>query len=188
MKNFYIHTMGCKSNQFETSIIKENLISHNWEETKKVEDADYYILNSCSVTHKSDNEAFYFLRNAKNKNPNIKTVLTGCIAQIEKDALLKKDYIDYVIGNDNKLNIYQYLGNTERIRVSDVMLQNKFNEVELFDTSKTRASLKIQDGCDSRCAYCIIWKARGKSRSASLDFIVPKSLPSKYTFNVPSKT
>ena len=164
--------MGCKSNQFETAIIKENLINNGFEEVNNLNNADYFILNSCSVTHKSDNEAFYYLRSAKHKNPQIKTVLTGCIAQIEKDGLLKKDFIDYVIGNDDKLHLYKYLDNEEKYCVSDVMALDKFNEVLLADTSKTRASLKIQDGCDSRCAYCIIWKARGKSRSASSDFII----------------
>jgi len=172
MNRFFISTMGCKSNQFETAIIKENLINNGFEEVNNLNNADYFILNSCSVTHKSDNEAFYHLRNAKHKNPQIKTVLTGCIAQIEKDGLLKKDFIDYVIGNDDKLHLYKYLDNDEKYCVSDVMTIDKFNEVLLADTSKTRASLKIQDGCDSRCAYCIIWKARGKSRSASSDFII----------------
>lgn len=172
MANFIIHTMGCKSNQFETAIIKENLINNGFKEVKTINNADYYILNSCSVTHKSDNEAFYLLRSAKHKNPKIRTVLTGCIAQIEKDELLKKDFIDYIIGNDDKLNIYKYLNNHENYSVSDVMKQEKFNETGLTDTTKTRASLKIQDGCDSRCSYCIIWKARGKSRSASPDFII----------------
>ena len=172
MKNFYIHTMGCKSNQFESAIIKENLISHLWKEVNKVEDADFYILNSCSVTHKSDNEALYLLRAAKHKKPKIVTVLTGCIAQIEKDKLLEYDFIDYVIGNDEKLHLYNYLNNHEKYCAKDVMSLYEFNEVELNDTSKTRMSLKIQDGCDSRCSYCIIWKARGKSRSASVEFII----------------
>jgi threonylcarbamoyladenosine tRNA methylthiotransferase MtaB len=71
MKKFKIHTMGCKSNQFESSIIIENLKNHDFEEVKDIKDADYYILNSCSVTHKSDNEALYLLRAAKNKNKNL---------------------------------------------------------------------------------------------------------------------
>ena len=74
MKNFYIHTMGCKANQFESSIIAENLEKNGIAETKHLEDADYYILNSCTVTHKSDNEAMYILRNAKHKNPNVITI------------------------------------------------------------------------------------------------------------------
>ena len=142
------------------------------QEVSKIEDADYYILNSCSVTHKSDNEAFYLLRAAKNKNKDVKTIITGCIAQIEKERLLNNDFIDYVIGNDEKLRLFDYISNDSNFVAKDVMTLDKFTEIELFDTSKTRASLKIQDGCDNRCTYCIIWKARGKSRSASLEFII----------------
>ena len=100
MKKFYIHTMGCKSNQFESSIISENLEKNGITKTKNIEDADYYILNSCTVTHKSDNEAMYLLRSAKHKKHDITTILTGCVAQIEKEKLLKNDFIDYVIGNN----------------------------------------------------------------------------------------
>lgn len=172
MKKFFIHTMGCKSNMFETSLMKENLAKNDFQEAQNIEDADFYILNSCSVTHKSDNEAFYHLRAAKHKNPEIINVLTGCIAQIEKDELLKNEFVDYVIGNDEKLNLAKYLNGGSKICVSEVLEQDKFNEIELIDTSKTRASVKIQDGCDNRCAYCIIWKARGKSRSAKPEFII----------------
>lgn len=172
MKKFNIHTMGCKSNQFESAIIEENLIEHGYKKVQNIEDADIYILNSCSVTHKSDNEAMYLLRSAKHKNPNILTIATGCMAQIEKEELLKNDFIDFVIGNDEKLHLYDYINSDERFSANDILKQTEFNKVELFDTTKTRASLKIQDGCDNRCTYCIIWKARGKSRSADSEFIV----------------
>ena len=105
MKNFYIHTMGCKSNQFESSIIAENLENNGITQTKKIEDANFYILNSCTVTHKSDNEAMYLLRAAKHKNPNITTVITGCVAQVEKEKLLENEFVDLVIGNDEKLDL-----------------------------------------------------------------------------------
>ena len=164
--------MGCKSNQFESAIIEENLIEHGYKKVQNIEDADLYILNSCSVTHKSDNEAMYLLRSAKHKNPNILTIATGCMAQIEKEELLKNDFIDFVIGNDEKLHLYDYINSDERFSANDILKQTEFNKVELFDTTKTRASLKIQDGCDNRCTYCIIWKARGKSRSADSEFIV----------------
>ena len=174
MKNFYIHTMGCKSNQFESSIIAENLEKNNIKQTKNIEEATYYILNSCSVTHKSDNEAMYLLRAAKHKNPQIITIITGCIAQIEKEKLLENDFIDYVVGNNEKLDLYNIIKESENTHfaVKDIMQLDKFNKVELIDTTKTRASLKIQDGCDNRCSYCIIPFARGKSRSADIDFII----------------
>lgn len=175
MKSFYIHTMGCKSNQFESSIIRENLIENGFAEVQNIKDADYFILNSCTVTHKSDNEAFYLLRNAKHKKPDIKNVLTGCIAQIEKEKLLEYDFIDIVIGNDEKLEIAGKLLNGEAEHccfAGNIMTLKDFHKAVLNNTSKTRASLKIQDGCDNRCSYCIIPFARGKSRSADIDFII----------------
>ena len=109
MKKFFIHSMGCKANQFEGSIIKENLEKNGMVEVKNIEDADIYILNSCTVTHKSDNEALYLLRNAKHKNPSAKTVITGCVAQVEKEKLLENDFIDLVVGNDEKLELYKII-------------------------------------------------------------------------------
>ena len=165
--------MGCKSNQFESSIITENLEKNGLSQTKKIEDADYYILNSCSVTHKSDNEAMYLLRAAKHKNPSVVTIITGCVAQIEKEKLLENDYVDLVVGNDEKLDLFKVLFSGKKVcLVSDIMNRTDFNEIVLTDMSKTRASLKIQDGCDNRCSYCIIPFARGKSRSADVEFIL----------------
>lgn len=164
--------MGCKANQFESAIIEEDLIKNGLEKVKDVKDADFYILNSCSVTHKSDNEAMYLLRAAKHKNPNVVTIATGCMAQIEKEELLKNDFIDYVVGNDEKLHLYEIISSDTKFLAKDLLKLTEFSKVELIDTTKTRASLKIQDGCDNRCTYCIIWKARGKSRSADSDFIV----------------
>lgn len=174
MKKFYIHTMGCKSNQFESSIISENLENNGINQTKNIEEADFYILNSCTVTHKSDNEAMYHLRNAKHKNSNIKTIITGCVAQVEKEKLLENEFVDLVVGNDEKLDLYKILSNFEEktCLVLDIMHRTDFSKVVLNDMTKTRASLKIQDGCDNRCSYCIIPFARGKSRSADIEFIV----------------
>ncbi len=174
MKNFYIHTMGCKSNQFESSIIAENLKNNGLNQVKKVEEADYYILNSCTVTHKSDNEALYLLRAAKHKNANLLTIITGCVAQVEKEKLLENEFVDLVVGNDEKLDLFKVLSNVQEksCAVSDIMHRTDFSKVVLTDMTKTRASLKIQDGCDNRCSYCIIPFARGKSRSADIEFIV----------------
>ena len=172
MKTFLLKSMGCKSNQFEGAIIEENLVNAGFEKVSDMKDADLFILNSCSVTHKSDDEALYLLRHAKHTNEDIKTLITGCVAQIERDKLLEYDFIDYVLGNDEKLNIVEFLQKNEDCEVGDIMNMTDFHEAVLIDTTKTRASLKIQDGCDNRCAYCIIPFARGKSRSAKSDFII----------------
>lgn len=171
-KSFILKSMGCKSNQFEGSLIIEHLIKDGFVQVKKLTEAEYFILNSCSVTHKSDTEALYLLRNAKHTNPDIKTVITGCTAQLEKYNLLKLDYVDYVFGNDDKFNISKFLLNDIKTEVTDIMTLGLFNYQSLDDVSKTRFSLKIQDGCDNRCAYCVIPFARGKSRSADTEFII----------------
>ena len=162
--------MGCKSNQFEGQIVAQKLCEAGFVEVKNQKEADFYILNSCSVTQTSDNEAMYLLRHAHGLG--LKTILTGCIAQIEKEKLLQEPYIDYVYGNEDKFNIANLLLNEEKFAVKDLMSENEFCEIVLDDTSKTRISLKIQDGCDNRCSYCIIPYGRGKSRSANSDFII----------------
>ena len=143
--------MGCKSNQFEGQIVSQNLIDAGFQEVKKIQDAELFILNSCSVTHKSDDEAMYHLRHAKKLG--LKTILTGCIAQIEKEKLLAEPFIDAVYGNEDKFNIVDYLKKEEEFAVLDLMHKTEFCNVVLNDTTKTRISLKIQDGCDNRCAY-----------------------------------
>ena len=162
--------MGCKSNQFEGQIVSQELVNAGYEEVKKIQDAEFFILNSCSVTHKSDNEAMYHLRHAKNLG--LKTILTGCVAQIEKEKLLQEAFIDAVYGNEDKFNIVELLKKEEDYAVIDLMNKKDFCNVVLNDTTKTRISLKIQDGCDNRCAYCIIPYGRGKSRSADSNFII----------------
>lgn len=167
---FYLKSMGCKSNQFEGQIVAEKLVEAGYEQVFRENEAEIYILNSCSVTHKSDNEAMYLLRHAKTLG--LKTALTGCIAQIEGESLLKEPCIDYVFGNEDKFKIAEYLKENQNYAVKDLMGEDKFCEVILKDTSKTRMNLKIQDGCDNRCSYCIIPFGRGKSRSADSDFII----------------
>ena len=162
--------MGCKSNQFEGQIVVQNLVEAGYQEVKKQEDADYYILNSCSVTHKSDNEALYLLRHAH--SIGLKTILTGCVAQIEKEKLLEEPFIDFVYGNEDKFKIAELLKENKEFAVKDLMREQEFCKVTLEDTTKTRISLKIQDGCDNRCSYCVIPYGRGKSRSAASDFII----------------
>ena len=162
--------MGCKSNQYEGQIVAEKLINAGFSQVQNEKDAEIYILNSCSVTHKSDNEAMYLLRHAKNLG--LKTVLTGCIAQIEKENLLEEAFIDYVFGNEDKFRLPELLQTEKNFAVKDLMSENEFYEITLEKTLKTRINLKIQDGCDNRCSYCVIPFGRGKSRSAKPEFVI----------------
>ncbi len=172
MKNFYIKTLGCKTNQIESNLISESLEKISLQQTNDIKSADIFILNSCSVTSTADNEALRIIKKAKKDNPNVFTILTGCFAQLESAELQKYDFIDLVLGNTEKMNLVSYLQTTDKINVSDIFEQNDFIYKQIANPTKTRAYLKIQDGCNNRCSYCTIWRARGKSRSAKPEDIL----------------
>lgn len=168
MKRFAIHTLGCKTNQLESATIKDSLIQAGYELVKYSEIADFYIVNTCSVTAKSDSESAYYVRKAKNTNPEAKIVVTGCSAQLNPHDI----GADIVVGNANKLDILDYIKNNTSY-VSDIMQEVEFKDKKTYSIEgKTRANVKIQDGCNSRCAYCIIPYARGRSRSNTVGNIV----------------
>ena len=172
MKNFYIKTLGCKTNQIESDLILEKLESFGFQCVDEVSLADIYILNSCSVTSNADNDALKLLRKIKKDNPNVFVILTGCFAQLEKENLKQYDFIDLVLGNSEKLNIEKYINFVSGVDVSDIFAQKEFIYKKVESPTKTRAYLKIQDGCNNRCSYCTIWKARGYSRSCKLEDIL----------------
>ncbi len=171
MKKFLIKTLGCKTNQVESALIAEILTNNNYVETNNIKEADYYILNSCSVTHIADNKNIAYLRRAKRENPAIKTVLTGCMAQLQKEKLIKLNISDFVIGNYEKNDIVKIIENDIKYSVSDIFSHELFRYKKLHQIHRTRASVKIQDGCNNRCSYCTIPFARGKNRSDSIEHI-----------------
>lgn len=172
MKKFIIKTLGCKTNQVESALIAEILTNNSLTETDDIKNADYYILNSCSVTHIADSKNLSYIRRAKRENPNIITVLTGCMAQLEKENLLNIDGIDIVVGNYEKNDIAEIIKNNEKIKVSDIFSHDTFRYEKLHQTQRTRASVKIQDGCNNRCSYCTIPFARGKNRSNPIENVI----------------
>lgn len=170
MTKVAISTLGCRANQLESSIIADNLKNAGFEVVSFKEVADFYIINSCTVTQNSDKESKYFARQAKNKNPEAKVILTGCYAQVSSDEASEVSEIDYIFGNSEKQDIPAFLGsiqgNEPKIVVSDIMKKETFDDKRVYSASgRTRAIIKIQDGCNFRCSYCIIPYARGKSRS-----------------------
>lgn len=171
MKKFIIKTHGCKTNQLESAVIAEKLREQNFEEVQKIQDAQIYILNSCSVTSNSDDEALRHLRHVKNSNPNILTILTGCVAQIDSENLKNIDYIDILAGNNDKFEIVDILSNKKN-KVTDIFEINNFNNQPIYHYQKTRGYLKIQDGCNNYCSYCTIPLGRGRSRSNSIKNII----------------
>ena len=172
MKNFVIKTLGCKTNQVESALIAEILSKNGYEEIKDITCADYYILNSCSVTHVADTKNLSYIKQVKRDNPNIKVILTGCMAQLNKDNLLNNELIDFIIGNYEKNDIVKIIESKEKVCVSDIFSHDYFRYEKLHQTQRTRASVKIQDGCNNRCTYCTIPYARGKNRSNSIENVV----------------
>ena len=172
MKSFYIKSLGCKQNQLEGQIIENELIKIGYQKADDLNSSDIYILNSCTVTSHSDSQVNYLLNHAKKTNPNIKTVLCGCVAQTYKQHE-HFDYsnIDLVLGNSEKIFIEDYI-EKKGFFVDDIFNKNEFEGKFLINPNTTRVSIKIQDGCNNRCAYCIIPYARGNSRSNSIENII----------------
>ena len=171
MKKYILKTQGCKSNHLESIVIKEKLNDAGYVQCNDINDADIFILNSCSVTQNADIEALRFLRNAKSRKPSIITVITGCSAQLHDRELNNLDYIDYILGNDDKFNIVNILS-SGKSSVSDIFKVRSFNNQFIKFYNNTRGYLKIQDGCNNYCSYCTIPFARGKSRSNSIKNII----------------
>lgn len=172
METFVIKTLGCKTNQVESALIAEIMTNHGYEEIKDFKLANYYILNSCSVTHVADSKNMSYLKQVKRENPNVKTIVTGCMAQLQKEALLESEYIDFVVGNYEKNDIVKIIEADKKLCVSDIFSHDYFRYEKLHQTQRTRASVKIQDGCNNRCTYCTIPYARGKNRSNSIENVI----------------
>ncbi len=159
MKKFFLKSLGCKTNQLEGQIIAQNLKNNGFSEVTKIEEANFYILNSCTVTQSADSQVVYLLNKAKRENPNIKTVLAGCIVQAGTVA-----DADFLLDNKQKLEIAKIL--------NGVSINPNEHFAFLEKPTSTRVSVKIQEGCDNACSYCIIPKARGASISNSIENII----------------
>lgn len=171
-------TLGCKVNQYETNAMAQKFISSGYKVVRHDEISDIYIVNTCTVTNMSDRKSRQMLRKAKELNKNSILVACGCYAQIAKNELEKIKEIDLVLGNNEKKDIVKYVeqyikNKNKKIEIQDIM--NKKDFVDFGDityTEKTRAVIKIQDGCDRFCSYCIIPYARGRVRSRKPENII----------------
>lgn len=171
-------SLGCKVNQYETNAMAQKFVANGYEIVEFDEYADVYIVNTCTVTNIADRKSRQMLRRAKEINKDATLVACGCYAQVAKEELKKIPEIDLIIGNNEKNDIISIIENhiaqkgTEDI-VSDVMY--KLDYVELGTTTyteKTRAVIKIQDGCDRFCLYCLIPYARGHIRSRKIENVI----------------
>ena len=172
------YTLGCKVNQYETNGMIQEFIKHGYEIVEFHEKADIYVINTCTVTNMSDRKSRQILRRTKQLNKNSVVVAVGCYAQVGKDKLEEIPEIDLILGTNEKSKmlsyIEEYLKTKNKIEViSDVMKQKDFDEFgEVTYTDKTRAVIKVQDGCDRFCSYCIIPYARGRVRSRKIENVI----------------
>ena len=176
MKTVAFCTLGCKVNQYETNAMEQQFIKAGYNISQFNEKSDIYIINTCTVTNMSDKKSRQMLRKAKQLNEKSIVVAVGCYAQVAKDILEEIDEIDLILGNNEKKDIVKYVEeyNKDKImHLEDVMHQDEFVD---FGTTvhmdKTRAVIKVQDGCDRFCSYCIIPYARGRVRSRKIKSVV----------------
>ena len=168
----HFFTLGCKTNTYESSAMGQSFIKKGYEIVKdKEEKADIYIINTCSVTNIAERKSRQMMRQAKELNPKATIVACGCYAQVAKDQIAQIDEVDLIIGSKEKNQIVEiieeYLKNKNKeILISDIMNESEYQDFESTTmTELNRAVVKIQDGCDRFCAYCIIPYARGHIRS-----------------------
>ena len=182
MKKVAFCTLGCKVNQYETNAMIEQFMKLGYEIVNFEDKADVYIINTCTVTNMADRKSRQMLRKVKEINPDGIVVACGCYVQVGKEELKKIPEIDLVYGTNEKNMIAEYVDeylndkkkqNAIKELVTDVMYQKEFLDFGTTRyTEKTRAVIKIQDGCDRFCTYCIIPYARGHVRSRKIDSIV----------------
>jgi len=172
-KKVALHTLGCKLNFSETSSISRSFITHGYEKVGIKEFADIYVINTCSVTENANKETRKLVRRSKRINKNAIIVVTGCYAQLKPDELISVDGVNMVVGAEEKFNLLKHLDKLLLNSEKKLMLKSNINQVKTFEPSfstndRTRSFLKIQDGCDYHCTFCTIPKARGSSRSHTI--------------------
>lgn len=176
MKTVAFHTLGCKLNFSETSSLKREFEDHNFFVTGFGNKADVYVINTCSVTQDANRDCRKFVRQALRRNPEAFVAVTGCYAQLEPQEIASIEGVDVVIGARDKFKLFELAGQFEKkdhtiIHHSDVNEAVDFHHA-FSSSDRTRAFLKIQDGCDYKCAFCTIPLARGKSRSPLISEIL----------------
>lgn len=178
MKKVALHNLGCKVNAYETEAMQEMLEKEGYEIVPFKEGADIYIINTCTVTNIADRKSRQMLHRARKMNPDAIVVAAGCYVQAQENEHHELDScIDIVIGNNKKQDLIQILDEYEsKCKTEKVIDINHTNEYENLNLSRTgehtRAYIKVQDGCNQFCSYCIIPFARGRVRSRSLEDVV----------------
>ena len=174
MKKVALHNLGCKVNAYETEAMQELLEKSGYEIVPFQEGADIYIINTCTVTNIADRKSRQMLHRARKMNPDAIVVATGCYVQTEKEQV--DECIDIVVGNNRKhdiVNILESYHSGLKREIIDINDTKEYEELSLDKTAEhTRAYLKVQDGCNQFCTYCIIPYARGRVRSRSMEDVL----------------
>lgn len=171
----HIKTLGCKVNYVESEALAQVMKSYGFEIVDD-EVCDIFVLNSCTVTNESDKKSRQALTRNRKINPENYSVIMGCYSQVASEELKLKDYVNYIVGNKNKIEVVSDIinnlnlsDNNKIISVEDIAKYKVFDDIHIdYTTAKTRGFIKIQDGCDHFCSYCIIPYARGRVRSRSV--------------------
>ena len=175
-KKVAFYTLGCKLNFSETSTIARNFVSEGFERVDFEEKADVYVINTCSVTDNADKRFKTIVKNALKKNEDAFLIAVGCYAQLKPEELAAVDGVDLVLGATEKFNVTSYINDLTKNNVGEVH-SCEISDADFYVGSysigdRTRAFLKVQDGCDYKCTYCTIPLARGISRSDTLEGVI----------------
>ena len=183
-KTVSFYTLGCKVNQYETNAMEQQFIKNNYEIVENTQKADIYVINTCTVTNMAERKSRQMLRRVKEINPSAVLVVCGCYAQVAKNELEQIPEIDIILGINEKNEIVQIVENymekmaeqdkrNQETEIDDVSKQKEFLDFgDVTYTEKNRAVVKVQDGCNMFCSYCIIPYARGRIRSRKIESVV----------------
>ncbi len=168
-------TLGCKINQYDSALMKESL-KERFQIVSFDDIADVYVINTCTVTAKSDYQSRQLVRRAVKKNEKAKIVVAGCYPQSNPEAFMSIDGVDIILGNQEKLELEKYLEDTDKEQLPKVYVNKTadaffHSDIKIFP-NRTRAVLKVQDGCSAFCAFCIVPYVRGKARSAKPEWVI----------------
>lgn len=180
MKKVAFHTLGCKLNFSETSTISRQFRAAGWSNVEFPLPADVYIVNTCSVTENADRECRSIVNKAMSANKEAKVIIVGCYAQLKPQEIAAIPGVDLVLGATEKFNVLNYLAGLEKqanvqVMACEVSEANTFVSAWSDSDERTRAFLKVQDGCDYNCSFCTIPLARGRSRSNTIDKVVQQA-------------
>ena len=178
MKKVAFYTLGCKVNQYETEAMLEMFKKDGYTQVESEEFADVYVINTCTVTHMSDRKSRQYIRRMKKKNPDAIIAVVGCYSQVSPEEILEIEEVNLVMGTNERRQIVEEIKKLDASKkastVDDIMKVRAFEEIEINQTNgRTKAFMKIQDGCDRFCTYCIIPYARGgRVRSRELESVI----------------